>query len=75
MILSSCSDRDSILVAVALQGLVVCLIYNFAGACAMVALKAPDRMSSWFLATIYCIAGIPLAMVLWYNKLYNTAAK
>eukprot|EP00878_Enallax_costatus_P017725 GHUV01018622.1.p1 GENE.GHUV01018622.1~~GHUV01018622.1.p1 ORF type:complete len:258 (+),score=74.90 GHUV01018622.1:1706-2479(+) len=55
-------------------GLVVCLIYNFVGACAMVALKAPDRMSSWFLATIYCIAGIPLAMVFWYNKLYNTAA-
>lgn len=56
-------------------GLVVCLLYNFAGACAMVGLGAPDRMSSWFLAAIYLIAGVPLGLLLWYMKLYNTVAK
>ncbi|KAF6264121.1 scamp family-domain-containing protein [Scenedesmus sp. NREL 46B-D3] len=55
-------------------GLVLCLLYNFAGACAMVGLGAPDRMSSWFLAAIYLIAGVPLALLLWYMKLYNTVA-
>ncbi|WIA15216.1 hypothetical protein OEZ85_001894 [Tetradesmus obliquus] len=55
-------------------GLVVCLLYNFAGACAMVGLGAPDRMSSWFLAAIYLIAGVPLGLLLWYMKLYNTVA-
>eukprot|EP00879_Flechtneria_rotunda_P021332 GHRR01022482.1.p1 GENE.GHRR01022482.1~~GHRR01022482.1.p1 ORF type:complete len:278 (+),score=76.22 GHRR01022482.1:828-1661(+) len=55
-------------------GLIVSLLYNLFGACAMVGFRAPDKMSSWFLAIIYCIAGIPLAMVFWYNKLYNVAA-
>jgi hypothetical protein len=41
----------------------------------MVGLGAPDRMSSWFLAAIYLIAGVPLGLLLWYMKLYNTVAK
>jgi hypothetical protein len=32
-------------------------------------------MSSWFLAAIYLIAGVPLGLLLWYMKLYNTFAK
>ncbi|KAF8060590.1 NLE1 [Scenedesmus sp. PABB004] len=36
--------------------------------------RRPDRMSSWFLAAMYLLAGVPLAMLLWYRKLYDTVA-
>eukprot|EP00877_Chromochloris_zofingiensis_P001837 jgi/Chrzof1/11654/Cz06g03240.t1 len=39
----------------------------------MVGTPAPDKMSSWFLAMIYVLAGVPAGMVCWYLKLYHAA--
>jgi hypothetical protein len=63
------------LLVLLLQALVFCLVYNFAGACVIMATKAEDRMSSFFLSAIYLIAGTPAALVGWYLKVYNAAAR
>eukprot|EP00798_Chlamydomonas_sp_ICE-L_P001699 gene1699-33102_t len=54
-------------------GLVFCLSWNWFCACVILGSDEDGKVSSWFLAAIYWLAGIPLGFILWYRKLYNGA--
>ncbi|KAK9819936.1 hypothetical protein WJX72_004131 [[Myrmecia] bisecta] len=58
-------------------GLMVCLTFNWFGALiAMCAINPGDgRLAGFFLATIYWLAGVPGAWILWYMRLYHAAIK
>lgn len=55
-------------------GLVVALCWNLFCSSVMLGYDVPDKVSSWFLALIYTIAGVPLAFTFWYYRLYKAAS-
>lgn len=57
--------------------LVVCMVFNCFGSLMALCVigNADGRLSGWFLACIYMVAGVPIAWWAWYRRLYNAAIK
>lgn len=52
-------------------GLAWCLMYNFFAATVMLGYSADNAISSWFLAVIYMLIGIPMGFWLWCLRFYR----
>jgi len=54
--------------------MVVCMCWQVFCASVMMGYdNGSDSVSSWFLALIYCILGVPLGFILWYKRIYLAA--
>lgn len=51
-------------------GMVVCMLWNFFCAAVMLSQKVEHKTSSFLLAAIYLLVGIPTGFFLWYRQLY-----
>eukprot|EP00891_Asterochloris_glomerata_P007236 jgi/Astpho2/7236/e_gw1.00113.104.1_t len=58
-------------------GMAACMVWNsFGSLMALIIIGNGDgRLTGWFLAIIYMVAGIPLGWWLWFKRLYNAAKK
>jgi hypothetical protein len=57
-----------------LQGLILCLFWNFIGGSALLITKS-DQIAAWLWTALFLVGGVPGGYFLWYSRLYNAAIK